>query len=250
MELTVLGAQGTWPGAGGENCGYLLSHDSYHLQIDAGTGTFARLQQVVGVNDVGAMLITHGHPDHFVDIIPTFYARHYGGLGTPGLPFWSPGGFTDIAASLVSENGRNVMAEAYAFTTAAAGDVFELGPFRITPFEMQHIGVLTLGYRIEAGGVVLAYTGDTGPCEEAIELARDADLFLCEATYQNHSNLYPFHLSAAQAGEIATKAGADHLVLTHLTPELDHRTSIREAAATYAGAIDIAVPGMVLEVGR
>jgi ribonuclease BN (tRNA processing enzyme) len=250
VELTVLGAQGTWPGAGGENCGYLLTHDGYHLQMDAGTGTFARLQQVVGVDDVGAMLITHGHPDHFVDIIPTFYARHYGRLGHPGLELWSPGGFTDLAASLVSEKGRNVMAEAFDFREAGPGEVFELGPFRITPFEMQHIGVFSLGYRIEAGGVVFAYTGDTGPCDAAIALGREADLFLCEATYQNDSKLYPFHLSAAQAGGVATAAGTDHLVLTHLTPDLDQRISIREAAETFTGPIDIAVPGMVLEVGR
>jgi len=250
VELTVLGAQGTWPGAGGENCGYLITKDGYHLWVDAGTGTFARLQQVIPVNSVGAMVITHGHPDHFVDIIPTFYARHYGGLGEPGLPLWSPGGFTDIAAALVTEDGRNVMAEAYAFRTAAAGKVFELGPFRITPFEMQHIGVLSLGYRIECGGTVLAYTGDTGPCDAAAALAKGADLFLCEATYQNASRLYPFHLSASQAGEFAKNAGAGHLVLTHLTPDLDHRVSIREAADTFGGPIDIAVPGMVLEVGR
>ncbi len=250
MELTVLGAQGTWPGAGGENCGYLVTEDGYNLWVDAGTGTFARLQQVIGINDVGAMVISHGHPDHFVDIIPTFYARHYGRLGTPGLPLWSPGGFTDIAATLVSENGRNVMAEAYSFRTAHEGELFELGPFRITPFEMQHIGVLTLGYRIEAGSVVLAYTGDTGVCDAAIALAREADLFLCEATYQNSSKPYTFHLSAAEAGEVASAAGARHVVLTHLTPDLDHRVSIREAADTFAGPIDIAVPGMVLEVGR
>lgn len=250
MELTVLGAQGTWPGAGGENCGYLISEDGYHLWVDAGTGTFARLQEVIPVDQVGAMLITHGHPDHFVDIIPTFYARYYGGLGEPGLPLWSPGGFTDIAAALVAENGRNVMAEAYAFRTAAAGEAFEVGPFRVIPFEMEHIGVLSLGYRIEVGGTVLAYTGDTGMCEAAVELARDADLFLCEATYQNASRLFPFHLSASQAGEVATSAGAGHLVLTHLTPDLDHRVSIRESADTFDGPIDIAVPGMVLEVGR
>jgi ribonuclease BN (tRNA processing enzyme) len=250
VELRVLGAQGTWPGPGGENCGYLITQDGYHLWVDAGTGTFARLQQVIGVDDVGAMLITHGHPDHFMDIIPTFYARHYGGLGEAGLPLWSPGGFTDIAASLVAEQGRNVMAEAYAFETAHAGQAFELGPFAIVPFEMQHIGVLTLGYRIETNGAVLAYTGDTGPCDAAVALAQDADLFLCEATYQNHSNLFPFHLSASQAGEVASAAGVDHLVLTHLTPELDHVVSIREAAATFQGPIDIAVPGMVLEVGR
>jgi ribonuclease BN (tRNA processing enzyme) len=196
------------------------------------------------------MLITHGHPDHFVDIIPTFYARHYGGLGEPGLPLWSPGGFIDIVAALVAENGRNVMAEAYAFRTAVAGEVFELGPFRVTPYEMEHIGVLSLGYRIESGGKVLSYTGDTGPCEAATALAKDADLFLCEATYQNASRLYPFHLSASQAGELGNRGGAGHLVLTHLTPELDHLVSIREAADTFDGPIDIAVPGMVLEVGR
>jgi ribonuclease BN (tRNA processing enzyme) len=250
VELTVLGAQGTWPGAGGENCGYLVTQDGYHLWVDAGTGTFARLQQVIPVDRVGAMLITHGHPDHFVDIIPTFYARHYGGLGEPGLPLWSPGGFTDLAAALVSENGRNVMAQAYAFETAEAGTAFELGPFRVTPFEMEHIGVLSLGYRIEAGGKVLAYTGDTGPCDAAVRLAAESDLFLCEATYQDASRLFPFHLSASQAGEVATAAGSRHLVLTHLTPELDHLVSIREAAETFAGPIDIAVPGMVLEVGR
>ena len=219
MELTVLGAQGTWPGAGGENCGYLISENGYHLQVDAGTGTFARLQQVVGVDDVGSMLITHGHPDHFVDIIPTFYARHYGRLGAPGLPFWSPGGFTDIAANLVAENGRNVMAEAFDFRTAVAGEVFELGPFRITPFEMQHIGVLSLGYRIEAGGVGARLHRRHGTVRRRRSRSGvDADLFLCEATYQNASKLYPFHLSAAQAGEVATAAGVDHLVLTHLTP--------------------------------
>jgi ribonuclease BN (tRNA processing enzyme) len=250
VELTVLGSQGTWPGAGGENCGYLVTHDGFHLWLDAGTGTFARLQQVIPVDDVGAMVITHGHPDHFVDMIPTFYARHYGGLGEPGLPLWSPGGFTDIAARLVSEDGRNVMAEAYSFETARPGDVFELGPFRITPFEMVHIGVLSLGYRIESEGKVLAYSGDTGLCDAAVELGRDSDLYLCEATYQNGSKLFPFHLSASQAGEVATTAGTRHLVLTHLTPELDHRVSIREAAETFSGPIDIAVPGMVLEVGR
>jgi ribonuclease BN (tRNA processing enzyme) len=249
MELTVLGSQGTWPGPGGETCGYLVSHDGFHLWVDAGTGTFARLQQHVRIDDVGAMLVTHGHPDHFVDIIPAFYARHYGGFGKPNLPFYSPDGFTEQAALLVSENGRNVMAEAYDFRIAEERRPFEEGPFRITPLEMTHIGGPALGYRIEAGGVVLAYTGDTGPCEAAVEVGRDSHLLLAEATYQNASSLMPFHLSAAQAGEHAAVAGARRLVLTHLTPDLDPVVSLREAATTYDGPIDLAVPGLVLEVG-
>jgi ribonuclease BN (tRNA processing enzyme) len=249
VEVTILGSQGTWPGPSGQTCGYLVSHDGFHLWVDAGTGTFARLQEHVGIGDIGGMLISHGHPDHFVDIIPAFYARHYGKLGAPGLPFWSPDGFTDLAALLVSENGRNVMAEAYAFTVAEGGASFEIGPFHVTPFEMMHVGVKALGYRIEAGGVVLAYTGDTGPCDEVVDLARHADVFLAEATYQDSSNLMPFHLSARQAGEIAQRANTRRLVLTHLTPDLDPVISLREAAEAFDGVVDLAITGMVLEVG-
>ena len=72
---------------------------------------------------------------------------------------------------------------------------------------MTHIGVPSLGYRIEADGKVLAYTGDTGPCDNAVDLARDADLFLCEATYQNHSELTYFHLSALAGGRTRRRRG-------------------------------------------
>jgi ribonuclease BN (tRNA processing enzyme) len=249
VELTVLGSQGTWPGPSGQTCGYLVSQDGFHLWVDAGTGTFARLQEHIGIGDVQGMLISHGHPDHFVDMIPSFYARHYGKLGEPGLPFYSPDGFTDLAALLVNESGRNVMAEAYDFRVAQDRQPFELGPFRITPFEMVHIGVRALGFRIEAGGVTFAYTGDTGPCDAAVDLASGVDLFLSEATYQDHSTLMPFHLSAGQAGELAQHAGARRLVLTHLTPDLDPVVSLREAAETFDGAIDLAITGLVLEVG-
>jgi ribonuclease BN (tRNA processing enzyme) len=249
VEVTILGSQGTWPGPGGQTCGYLVSHDGFHLWVDAGTGTFARLQEHVDLADIGGMMISHGHPDHFVDMIPAFYARHYGKMGEAGLPFWSPDGFTDLAALLVSENGRNVMAESYDFRVAEEGSPFEIGPFVVTPFVMTHVGVKALGYRIEAGGVALAYTGDTGPCDEVIELARNADVFLAEATYQDTSNLMPFHLSARQAGEIAQQADVRRLVLTHLTPDLDPVVSLREAAEAFDGVVDLAITAMVLEVG-
>ena len=82
----MLGTSGTWPPAGGATCGYLVSHDGTHLWVDAGTGTFANLQEHIAIADMSAILITHGHPDHFVDMLPCFYARHYGGFGEPGIP--------------------------------------------------------------------------------------------------------------------------------------------------------------------
>jgi ribonuclease BN (tRNA processing enzyme) len=249
VELTVLGASGTWPAPGGATCGYLVRHDGTNLWLDAGTGTFAKLQEYITAGDIDAIIVSHGHPDHFVDVVPAFYARHYGRLGAPGLPFYSPEGFMELASLLVSEGGRNVMAEAFDFRTLRGGETFDVGPFHIEAYEMTHIGVRALGYRIEAGGRILAYTGDTGPCDAAVDIARDADLYLAEATYQDASNLMPFHLSATQAGEAAKAAGAKRLMLTHITPDLDPEVSRAEAKAAFDAPVDIAVQDLTVEVG-
>src|SRR4029078_10911055 len=116
-------------------------------------------------------------------------------------------------------------------------------------YEMTHIGVPSLGFKIEADGKVLAYTGDTGTCDEVVKLAQASDLFLCEATYQNASELSFFHLSALQAAEHAAAGGAARLVLTHITPNLDPGVSLEQAAGGYEGSIDVAVADMVIEVG-
>jgi ribonuclease BN (tRNA processing enzyme) len=250
LELTVLGSSGTWPPAGGATCGYLVRHEGFNLWLDAGTGTFANLQRHIEVKDLGAILITHGHSDHFVDMIPCFYALHYGHLGAPGIPFYSPKGFVDLAALLVSEDGRDVMRQTYAFNTLHPGDVLEIGPLRVTVYQMTHIGVESLGYRIEAGGAVFAYTGDTGPAPEVAELAHGADLFLAEATYQDDMGLRPFHMSATQAAEYAVGAGVGRLMLTHLLPGKDPDVSCAQAAAVYDGLVDVATQGQKIVIGR
>jgi ribonuclease BN (tRNA processing enzyme) len=249
VELTVLGSSGTWPPAGGATCGYLLSHDGVHIWLDAGTGTFANLQQHIQINDIAAIVITHGHPDHFVDVVPAFYARYYGGLGESGLPFYAPEGFTNVLSLLVSEDGRDVMGEAYAFSTLRGGDSVQVGPFDVRAFEMRHVGVEALGYRIEAGGAVFAYTGDTGPSDTVVEMARDADVLMAEASYQDSSNLLPFHLSARQAAEHAKAAGVGRLLLTHILPTLDPAVSLAEARSAFDGPVEIAEQGMTTVIG-
>jgi ribonuclease BN (tRNA processing enzyme) len=114
---------------------------------------------------------------------------------------------------------------------------------------MTHIGVRSLGYRIEAGGSVLAYTGDSGPSDEVVKLAEDADLFLCEATWKHSDGLLPFHMSAKQAAEHAARAAAGRLILTHIWPTLDRNMSRDEAASSFDGPIDVARGGMRVQVG-
>jgi ribonuclease BN (tRNA processing enzyme) len=249
LDLTVLGTGGTWPGPGGATSGYLLRHDGYNLWVDAGTGTFARLEQHVGIGDIDAVLVTHAHPDHFVDLYSCFYARHYGGLGAEGLPLICPEDFYSHFGELVSEDGRDVAAVAFAVRPTAPGTAIELGPFRVRAFEMAHVGVQALGFRIEADGAALAYTGDTGPSPDVVEMARGVDVFLSEATWQDGPDLLSFHLSARQAGEHADRAGAGTLMLTHIWPTLDSAVSMSQASEAFAGPVELATEGLRVEIG-
>ena len=184
MRLTVLGCSGTWPNDGTATSGYLVQHDGFNLYLDAGTGTLANLQEHIRISDIDAIAITHEHPDHFVDLYPTFYALHYGGLGRPGLPLFVPLGFSRKLADLVSEESQTAMRQAFDLREVTPGEGFELGPFRVETELMEHLGLPALGYRMETDGQVLAYTGDTGPTPNLDELARDANVFLAEATWQ------------------------------------------------------------------
>jgi ribonuclease BN (tRNA processing enzyme) len=141
------------------------------------------------------------------------------------------------------------MAETYDFRTLVDGDRVQIGPFDVRAFEMQHVGVSALGYRIEAGGAVFAYTGDTGPSDTVIEMARGADVLMAEASYQDSSNLLPFHLSARQAAEHAKRAGVGRLLLTHIVPNLDASISLAEARSAFDGPVEIAEQGMTTVIG-
>ncbi|MEX2275316.1 MAG: MBL fold metallo-hydrolase [Actinomycetota bacterium] len=249
MELIVLGSCGTWPHAGGATSGFLVRHDGFDLWVDAGSGTLSRLQTHEPLSEIDAVLISHGHPDHFLDLYPTYYARFYYGQGEGQLRVHGPADFFGRFEQVISEESRATVRETYDWTPVDAGQTFEVGPFRVETFEMAHIGVKALGYRIQANDEVLAYSGDTGPSDEVVKLARDADLFLCEATWQSGDELAPFHLSAEQAGEHATRAGARRLMLTHILPIRDRERSRSEAAQRFSGPVELALEDDRHEVG-
>ncbi|HEY7756486.1 MAG TPA: MBL fold metallo-hydrolase [Actinomycetota bacterium] len=248
MKLIVLGSSGTWPNPDTATSGYLVQHDGFNLWVDAGTGTLANLQHHISLPEIHAILISHEHPDHFVDLYPCFYAWHYGELGEPGLPVFVPTDFTQKLADVVSIDSQVVMRTAFSFTEVAPGEGFEVGPFTVKTEPMAHLGLAALGFRIQSDGTALAYTGDTGPTHHVEELARDADLLLAEATWQDRDDLLPFHLSSRQAAVHARESGAAELVLTHIWPTLDKEISKAQAAEEFDGPIDAAAEGMIFEV--
>jgi len=243
MELTVLGASGTYPRPGGACSGYLVRHDGFTLWMDAGHGTLSTLQTILPVTQVDAVFLSHAHPDHFVDIYPFFYSLFaHPDRPNQQVPIYGPKMVQERMCRLLSRrDGKGDFDSLLPWKTFEWGDVVEAGPLRMTAFEAAH-SCTDVMLRIEVEGRVLAYTGDTGPHPALAKGAADADLFLCEASWleDEHSIPEPIHLRAGEAGEIATRADARKLVLTHIWPHNDLNLVQEQAAGTYAGPLELA----------
>ncbi|MFG3252618.1 MBL fold metallo-hydrolase [Streptomyces sp. NPDC048172] len=253
MRLTVLGGSGAWPTADQGCGGFLVEHDGFRLLIDPGYATFSRLlASGHSAHAVDAVLVSHGHPDHCADLNPLLRARQLADAPAPPLPLHAPRGALDAVLAL---DKRSMLAGSYRlheFWPEQGGTCFEIGPFRVEASLLPHF-VPNAGLRLTApDGTVLAYTGDTGPSPDVARLARDADLFLCEATYVHEvpdPGDAPYLLTAALAGTYAERAGARELLLTHLWPGTAPAAALASAAVRFGGPTRVTAPGLTVEAG-
>jgi ribonuclease BN (tRNA processing enzyme) len=246
MELVMLGVGGGWARPGGAACGYLVRHDGFNLWIDAGTGTMANLQRHIALEDVHAVAISHRHFDHFLDLYPFWLSRWWVDQRPGPLPLFAPPGLFEHAVQLEPKLG-----DAFRPQVIEPGSDFDAGPLRVRTRPMNH-PVPTLGMRIEADGIALAYSADTGPTGELVQLSQGADVLLCEATWlERREGWDPIHLTSSQAGEHATKAGVGRLVLTHIWPATDLNQAELRARETFGGPVTVGEEGLrvVLEDG-
>jgi len=239
MKLTVLGGCGAWPAAGQACSGFLVEHDGYRLLLDAGYATVPRLLEYVDADDLDAVYVSHGHPDHCADLNPLLRARALRPVPSRPLPVYALPGALDAVLAL---DWPGMLDSALAWHEIVPGECFEVGPFRADTRLLPH-SVPNAGLRLTEGRRVLAYTGDSGPSDDVVALARGADLLVAEASFvDDMPENARRHLSSARvAGRQATEAQAGRLLLTHLLPGTDPAAARHAAsAAGYAGPIDVA----------
>lgn len=249
MKLTIVGCAGTFPGPDSACSSYLLEHDGFRLLVDAGNGSTGALQRSCGLLDINAVILSHLHGDHYLDLITYTYARRYHPDGSPGpIPVHGP---SDVEAHIAGAFGRPVddlLSAVYDFHPASGPGRVSIGPFDIDLGAVNH-PIETYGMRITAGGRTLAYSADSGVSDELVKLARDVDVFLCEASYlEGDDNPPNIHLTGKQAAEHATRAGVGRLLLTHLVPWGDAHRTLAEAKQGYDGDVSIVESNAVYDI--
>jgi ribonuclease BN (tRNA processing enzyme) len=223
VKLIVVGCSPAWPNPGGAQSGYLVEDGGVRLLLDCGPGVLAKLREREDWPRVNAIAITHFHLDHWGDLVPWVWGAQFGpahDLEPPQL--WLPPGGRQILAEIGQRLGRPDMFEAaFVVHEFERGVPFTVGPIEVTALKVLHYDLDAYGFRVSADGNVLAYSGDSGPSDALAELARDADLFVCEATLgaPNPEGGTRGHLAADEADAAFKRSGAKRLLLTHRPKE-------------------------------
>jgi ribonuclease BN (tRNA processing enzyme) len=236
----VLGCDGSWPGPDGAGSGYVVEAGTTAVLLDAGPGTFARLQGWGDPSRIDAVILSHEHPDHWTDLESFATWLSYG----PGR---SMAGDPDRALPVYAPPGVRRWSH---YGAAAWLDWRELAPSMVLTigeiearFVASDHGPPTLAVSFSNGQATLAYSADTGPGWSVQELGDSIDVFLCEATYTEEFEGSGRHLSGRQAGEMAKKAGVGRLVLTHRWPTVSAEAVGQEAAQAFGAPVEQATAG-------
>jgi ribonuclease BN (tRNA processing enzyme) len=261
MRLIVLGCSGSGPGPASPASGYLVEAGGTWLALDLGNGTFGALQRHLDPWALDGLVFSHLHPDHCADFTALAVHRRY----HPEPPFdptarklpvlapaEAPDRFAAAYAPSAAERTETDLSDVFAFQPLSDGALTSAGAAAMTVREVDHV-CEAYAVRVEHAGRSMVYSGDTGPSRSLVELARGADVLLCEATWPHVTSYWSeppagVHLSGRQAGEHATLAGVGKLLITHVAAWFDADEVLAEAKAAFDGPVELVAPNCSYEV--
>lgn len=255
MRLTVIGCSGSFAGPYSPASSYLVQAEdegrTWSILLDLGSGALGPLQRHVDLPDLDAVLLSHLHPDHCADVLGLFVMRRYRPQGPlpQRTPVFGPAGTAERMSMMYHGLDPGGMEGEFAFATVRDGESFAIGPFLVTPYAVEH-PVESYGYRVDADGSVLAFTGDTDDCANLDPLLGGADLALLDCAFvDGRDDARGIHLTGSRAATAAVRAGGvRRLVLTHIPAWNDPETCRAQAADVWPGPVEIATAGWVTDV--
>ena len=258
MKLTVLGGAGACPNPGQGCSGYLVQDGDTSILLDCGPDILAVLRQHIDYRALTAILISHLHADHTLDLVPYRYGLRYGPGGSGArIPLWMPPGGREFLQGVATAFGGADEGSAAFFDSVF--DVREYDPdrelavgrFRVA-FHPTHHYLPCWAMRLQAAHSTLAYLADAGPGTPWDGFAESVDLAVCEGTLIDQPAGVDVasqgHMTARQAGELARASRAHRLLLTHLWAEIDLERYRAEAEAGFGSHVDVARPGFTVHL--
>ena len=219
MKVVILGAGTAIPANGYSPAGIYVQAGREHLLFDAGPGTAQRLRAAgVTIFDLDRIFLTHYHLDHCLDLASILFAlRIPEPRRTKSLIVYGPPGLKKLYRQLNRAFHGWLTPRSYGLALKELKETtLRLPGYTVTSRCMHH-SAPTLGYRVEASGKRLAYSGDTDACEGIVELGRNTHLLILECSMTDERKVTG-HLTPTACGRIAEQANCRHLALTHFYP--------------------------------
>lgn len=248
MELCVVGSGTGIPSPKRASPGYLLKLPHQTLLIDSGPGTVRRLSELgLTLHDIDALCYTHFHPDHIADLVHFFFASK-----NPQDPRKKP--LTLLGGPGIQSFYEKLL-DVYegVFRPVFPLSIFELADsqhddahYRLFTLPLLHTPH-SIGYRFEAEGKTVVFSGDTDVCENLVTLAREADLFIVECSFPDSLKVQG-HLVPSECGQLAERAKAKKLLLSHFYPPCETADLVGACRPFYSGEILLASDSLKLKV--
>ena len=245
LRVTVLGSSNSVPRPRRACSAYLIEGAGRAILADLGSGSLGNLNAHSAAESVDAVIISHMHADHFLDIIPMRYALKYSPrTNDKKVALWLPPGGEKLLRHMVSafvpESNQDFLGEVFDVAMYDAAQGLQIGDLRVTFAQTTHY-LPTFALRCACGSASVTYSADTAPDERVVRLAHETDVFLCEASLpEDYPNSEPRgHVSAREAGQMAQDASVKQLVITHYSAERTADDLEAQARKGFSGPISV-----------
>ena len=257
LMLTVLGSSPAWPNPGSACSGYLVAGDGTRLLMECGPGVVGRLRAATDVETLAAGVISHMHPDHYLDLVVLRHAIKYGRVRAEPLDVYLPPGGVEILERVgqAFDGDRGFFAGALRLAEYGPDRPLVVGGLTVSFRRVVHY-VPAYAMRIVGGDPArtLVFSGDAAPCDELVEHARGADVLLAESAIErpDQDDAEPSkrgHMAPAEAADVARRAGVPRLLITHapIDPS-DPDRAAREASAAFGSRVERVRDGASYEI--
>ncbi len=250
MELLVVGSGAAYPDRPGiASSTYVVTHADHRVCLDLGQGGFAGIAGRMEPSALDAVVISHLHPDHFIDLVALRHYLRYEFDPPRRVRVVAPRGLGERLDALLAEPG---------FTTAAldvearAEGTIRVGPFALESRLVTHTDE-SYAVRVSLADVTsapgLVYSGDCGRTRDLAPLLRPGDTLLSEVAFgPGPVPVGDLHLDGPAVGELGAATGAGRVLLTHLQMRRDPAATIAAVRARYAGPVELVTDGDAITV--